>query len=98
ASVLLPLPPFCVASTIVCIESSFERCLGFLRHAKCIAHRAAGAVLARDVPVRSPDKNKGSRWSDSATQTAQIDHHTQPGVADIPRDYGVKTDSISAQI
>src|ERR1700738_5697906 len=53
ASVLLPLPPFWVAKTIVCIvDSSGIGFHGICGYAHCIVLRCR-AILAQDVPARS---------------------------------------------
>src|SRR4051812_7108301 len=80
ASVLLPLPPFWVAKTIVCILNSFGFVFGDLRlrALSCIALRCR-AVLAQDVPARSRN-SKESRLSESpnpATMTGfGVDDHS----------------------
>jgi hypothetical protein len=54
ASVLLPLPPFWVASTIVCIVSSFGLLVGEIAGRSTVAsHSAMPSILAQDVPARS---------------------------------------------
>src|SRR5260370_36889190 len=55
ASVLLPLPPFWVASTIVCIVNPSECLLRDprLRHTELHRIRRCRAILAQDVPARS---------------------------------------------
>src|ERR1700724_662735 len=55
ASVLLPLPPFWVASTIVCIVNPSECLLRDLRLRHTELHRGlrCRAILAQDVPARS---------------------------------------------
>src|SRR5471032_2372411 len=74
ASVLLPLPPFWVASTIVCIVGSLGVFVaGFAVRSTLAAHSALPSILALDCRP-DPGKPGESRLSESPNPATMTDY------------------------